>query len=976
LTSRTRALLPTIVIAALLVGAYFVFTEFWTRKLWFDSLSFTGVFTTMLLTQAALFGVFGGAMALLVGASMWLAYRSRPPAASGRSELADRYRAILDRHAGWAIAAPAVVLGAMAGLAAAGDPLTYLSWLNRQPFGTADPYFGLDASFYVFELPVWRAVLGFLLTALVLAGIGAVVVHFSVGSLSFGSTRVVRGQVVFSRPDKVARSSAVRVQLSIIGGLILVVIGLQQLLDPYGFLVQDGSIFTGMHFTDANARVGAKITMAVIAFICAALFFANIFIKRLLAPVASVVLMVVSGIILSMIYPAAIQYFEVKPNEPDKERPFIEAHIAATRQAFGIADVEIEDYAAVTQVSPGQLKNDAEALPGVRLVDPDIVGTTFEQLQQVRGYYTFPKTLDVDRYVIDGKETDAVVAAREIKLSGLPDQQWNNIHTVYTHGNGLVAAYGNRRQTGGAPQWIEKDLPSVGELGDYESRVYFGEQSTQFVIVGREAGQDPIELDTPGGAEGGGERYNVYAGSGGVPMGDVFTRLLYATHFMDLNILLSDRVNASSRILYDRQPAQRVQEVAPWLTLDGNIYPAIVDKRLVWIVDGYTSSDSYPNSERVDSPSATDAMGRPTSINYLRNSVKAVVDATDGSVVLYAWEPDDPILKTYQAAFPGTVKDRSEISPELLAHLRYPADLFDVQRKVLGRYHMTNPAVWYQQSDLWQIPDDPRKTENSSTTEPSYYLSIKWPGDSAAVFSQTSVYVPKARQNLASYLSVVAEATSPDYGKLRVLRMSDTQQIDGPGQTFNAMTTDSQVAQVLRDYTMQGSASAIYGNLLTLPMGSGLLYVLPVYAQRNNTGSYPALTYVIVRFGEHVGIGQTLQEALDKVFQGDAGADTGEGEIAPSDTSPTTTEPATPGATPTATPATTPTATAAATPAATSTAAPTAAPSDAAGYLQQAEDAFTAADQALREGDLGTYQSKVQEARQALDEALKKMGKK
>ena len=334
----------------------------------------------------------------------------------------------------------------------------------------------------------------------------------------------------------------------------------------------------------------------------------------------------------------------------------------------------------------------------------------------------------------------------------------------------------------------------------------------------------------------------------------------------------------------------------------------------------------------------------------MRNSVKAVVDATDGTVALYAWDEEDPMLQTYMRAFPNTVQPRSAISPDLLAHVRYPEDMFKVQREILGRYHMTNPASWYQQSDLWQVPNDPAKTATEAK-EPPYYLSIKWPGDEAPIFSQTTVFVPKGRSNLASYLAVNSEATSPNYGDLRVLRMSDTQQIDGPGQTFNAMTTDEKVAEVLRPFLNQGSAAATFGNLLTLPMGSGLLYVLPVYTQRQgSTGSYPALRYVIVRFGEHVGIGETLQEALDAVFVGDAGADTGEQPTEPG-TEPDNGEPP---------------------------AEMDASPDDqavSAAAMEKAEEAFVAADAALRRGELGVYQEQVDEARAWIEQAYKALGR-
>jgi len=942
---RRSPILLTLGIAAVAIIAFAVFTQVWTDKLWFESIGFGTVFTTELLTRLGLFFGVAIVMALLIGGNMWLAIRLRPRGRrAGDSAVLDAYRRLLESNARIAVLGPALAFGLLAGMSATTEVLPLLAWINAVPFGRTDPVFGLDYSFYVFDFPVWQSLLSFLLTALIFSLIAAALVHFAMGGIRFGRS-----------PGRPQFSQAARVHLSVLTGVLLVLYGLQCLLDRYGMLLSQGTLFTGVHYTDDHARIGAKLVMAVISFLVAGLFFANPILKRGIYPAAALVLMVISGLILTLIYPAIVQSFVVAPNQPDKENPYMQSHINMTRDAFGIADTEVTDYEAVTQVKAGQLKADAEALPGIRLMDPAVIGPTYEQLQQVRGYYTFPDVLDVDRYTIDGKETDVVVAAREINLAGVPDQNWNNIHTVYTHGNGLVIAYGNRRQTMGEPEWIVSQIPPVGKLADHESRIYFGEQSTQYVVTGREPGQDPIELDTPNG------KSNVYTGTGGVPIGDAFTRTLYAARFMDFNLLLSDRVNSQSKILYNRTPKDRVQEVAPWLTLDSNIYPAVVDGRTVWIVDGYTTSSTYPNSQLVNlRDSADDTQSRAVgsqvdaNINYIRNSVKAVVDAYDGSVKLYAWDESDPLLQAYSRAFPGTVQPKSAISPDLLSHLRYPEDLFKVQREILGRYHMTNPYTWYAQSDLWQTPNDPVKA-NADAKEPPYYLSIKWPGDANPVFSQTTVFVPRLRSNLASYLSVVAEATSPDYGKLRVLRMSDTHQIDGPGQTFNAINQDQKVAETLRPFLNQGAASATYGNLLTLPMGNGLLYVAPVYTQRQgNNGSYPALAYVVVRFGSHVGIGSTLQQALDEVFSGDAGADTGEKPVG----------------TASASPSPSPSGSASPSPSSTATANPAAV-----ALLDKAQTAFEAADAALRKGDLATYQSKVNEAKAALADALKLMGR-
>ena len=949
--ARRSPFLPTVIVVAVLVAAFLVYSALWSEKLWFDSTGFTGVFITQLVTQVVLFVIAAVLMGGSVFGNMWVAFSLRPAhRRTGQSAVLDRYRDMLESNVVVTMVVPAALFGVMSGLSAATQALPVLAWLNREPAGVTDATFGLDVSFFMLEYPIWRLAASLLMTAFIFGLAAATAVHFAVGNIALG------------RGAQPGRPGVAGTHLSLLAAGVLVVYGFQHLLDRYGLLLESGTLYTGLHFTDAKARLTASLVLAVISFLVAGLFVVNAFLHRTILPMAGVGLMLVSGLILSLIYPMTIQAFQVAPNEPDYEHPYIDAHLKATKAAYGIGAAELTEYEAVTQVSPGQLREDAAALPGIRLMDPKVIGPTFDQLQQVRGYYSFPEILDIDRYTIDGQETDTVVAARELNPDGIPDRNWNNIHTVYTHGHGFVSAYGNRRQTIGEPVWITRDIPPVGAIEEAQSRVYFGERSINFAIVGRLEGQAPIELDTPGGAQGGGEQYNEYSGSGGVPMGDYWRRLVFAAKFGDLNLLLSDRVNENSKVLFDRTPRQRVEKVAPWLTVDSNLYPAIVEGRLVWIVDAYTTSATYPNSQRVSLATATSdtqtaVLGGQADapINYIRNSVKAVVDAYDGTVDLYAWDDTDPLLRTWAKTFPGTIKPRSEISADLLSHLRYPEDLFKVQRQLLGRYHVSDPRVWYNATDVWEVPVDPVQG-NEREKEPSYYLSIKWPGDDQPVFSQTGVFVPRNRANLAAYLAVNADATSPDYGKLRMLRMSDTKQIDGPGQTQNAITQNPAVAARLLPYQQnRGAASIKYGNLLTLPMGNGLLYVEPIYTERSgNAGAYPALTFVVVRFGEHVGIGATLQEALDEVFGGYAGAETGELPGGQPGTTPEPGQPVEPGQ-PTV-------------PAEVDEAAAVAA-------MDRAEQAFVDADAALRAGDLATYQTKTKEARDALAEALKSMGR-
>ncbi|MDR0436189.1 MAG: UPF0182 family protein, partial [Propionibacteriaceae bacterium] len=945
--SLTRLQRVLIIVAAALAAGFGIvafLTHIYTEWLWYGSVGQQQVYTTRLITAVGLFIAFAALVAALIAVSGLVALKlrprsQRPKQPEGLSQLA-------------VVLLVALGVGVMAGSGASGQVDTFLTWRSAQPFGEVDAYFGLDLGFYVFTLPWWRMVLGYVMTGLVVGGIVAVTLHVLNGVQETPPVKVrARETSGVLIPDFALNNPLTKVsqgQLSVTVALILVVYGIQRLLSRYGFAVSDNDdLFTGIGYTDDHSRITAALVVAVISFICAAVFAANAFLRRWPVAVAAIALMVVSSLIVSTVYPGIVQRFSVRPDEPIVEAPYISAHIEATREAYDIDRVEITAYSAETNVSAGQLRADAEALPGIRLMDPEVIAPAFEQLQQVRGYYSFPAVLDVDRYTIEGQMTDAIVAAREIDMASIPDQSWNNLHTVYTHGYAMVAAYGNRRQPSGEPSWIVGDIPPTGALSEHQARIYFGTRTTEYAIVGAPEGTPPVELDTPGGGTEGAETRNTYAGSGGVSVGGLFNRLLFALKFTDLNLLLSDRVNEESVILFDRTPTERVTKMAPWLSVDGNPFPAIVDGRVVWIMDGYTTTSEYPNSQHVQ-------LGNGTSINYMRNSVKATVDALDGTVSLYAWDETDPILATWMQVFPGLLQPKSAISADLMQHLRYPEDLFRVQRQVLGRYHTTNPDTWYQQSDLWQVPSDPRAT-SAGVKEPPYYLSIKWPDDEQPVFSLTAVYVPRDRENLGAYLAVVADASSPDYGRLRVLKLSDTQQIAGPGQTFNAITTDQAVADRLLPYTKQGSAQAIYGNLLTLPLGGGLIYVEPIYTQRKNestsaTGSYPVLRFVVVRFGEHIGIGDTLQEALDMVFAGDSGAETGEnpGDGTGPGTPPDPDTPTDPGVpidpgTPTE-------------PDQSSSAAVKA-------LLAEAEGFFVAADKALQAGDLAGYQAQLARAR-------------
>ena len=948
-----RWVLPVLAVVVVLAIAISLAVNILTEAFWYDSVGAQRVYWTRLITGILLFLVFGLISGAVVTASLLVGVHGDHGKVPIMGVEVPRWLVV---------ALPAVVIGVGTGWVARSSVDTALGWINQVPFGTTDPTFGKDVSFFVFSLPWWQMVAGTAMAVLVLTGVVQGLYYLVTAQGAPVSVRATQHDGVVTPEVKVSNpfNDKARMHLSVIIALAVADYGWMCLLDRYAYVYGNNGLFTGIGYTEAHARLIARLVVAIIAFICAAVFAVNVKVQRWLLSITSLILMVVSSIIVSGVYPAVVQRISVTPDEPIVQAPYIANNIAATRAAYGIEDTQITDYSAQTTTSAGQLKSDAEALPGIRLIDPYVVPPTFEQLQQVRGYYSFPSVLDVDRYDLNGQTTDVIVAAREIDQSGMPDQSWNNVHTVFTHGFGMVAAYGNQRQSTGEPVWLEGDIPPTGALNETQSRIYFGESTTTYAIVGAPPGTDPVELDTPGGGTGQPETRNTYDGAGGVPIGSLWRRALFALKYGDINLLLSDRVNVDSKILYDRTPVERVQKVAPWLTIDSDPYPAIVDGRLIWIVDAYTATDRYPDSQ--DSTLGSDASA--VNVNYVRNSVKATVDAYDGTVTLYAWDDSDPMLQTWMKTYPGIIQPKSAISDALMAHLRYPEDLFNTQRAILARYHVTDPNTWYQQSDLWQIPTDPRTSQGQ---EPAYYLSIKWPGDSAPVFSQTAVYVPNNRNNLGAYLSVVADARSPQYGQLRVLKLSDTQQIAGPAQTFNAITNDQGVAEQLLPFKQLG-ATPVYGNLLTLPLGGGLIYVMPIYTVGNQAGAYPLLRFVAVRFGDQIGIGDTLQQALDSVFGGDAGAQTGENPTTGTDNtpppSPDTTAP--PDTTSPSSPPSTPSA-----PSTPSTGGGTAAAAQA---LADAQTAFAAAQQALTNGDLATYQSQIAIAQQKVAEAVQDLG--
>ncbi|WP_017793812.1 UPF0182 family membrane protein [Leucobacter salsicius] len=998
--ARPRRLSPlavTVVIVVALILGFLAAAAVTAEVLWYRQVGFLPVLTTQWLAAGTMFVLGFLGMAVPLFFAIDLAYRKRPVYARLTAQL-DRYQELFEplrRLVKWALPS---LIGLFGGFAAAANWQRALLWLNSENTGEKDPQFGLDVSFYLFSLPMLQGIVAFASAVTLLALIAGVATSYLYGGISF-SGRDVRV------------SKATRIQAAILAGLYLLLQAVSLWLDQYRSLTGSEGLRTGAMFQDVHAVIPGKQILAGIAIIVAVLFLVTAFTGKWRLPVVGTALFLVSSIVLGVGYPWGVQQFQVQPDEKSLESEYIQRNIDATRVAYGIDEVKTERYDAVTDAEPGALRNDAATTANIRIIDPEVVSPTFAQLEQIRQYYQFPTSLSVDRYEIDGKIEDTVSAIRDIDIR---DQTgWYNRTLVYTHGYGLVASYGNQRSAGGEPVFLESGIPTSGKLGEFEPRVYFGQNSPEYSIVGGER-KKSIELDFPADAESAAEaaakdapdaqkadptdqtpateeaeaaatdeaaaaeqaaadeaagsgRQNMttFKGDGGPALNNLFTKLIYALKFQDMEVLLSGAVVDGSQILYDRDPVDRVKKVAPYLTVDAAPYASVVDGRIKWIVDGYTTSADYPYSEVQDMNALTvDSANKernplPKPINYIRNSVKATVDAYDGSVKLYAWDTEDPLLKSWGKIFPGTLSDVADMSGDLMSHVRYPTDMFKVQRAVLGEYHVTSPDAFYSEEDKWRTPNDPVSSTQANAQkflQPPYYLTLAAGAKADPNFSIYSTYIPAAegetqRDILTGYLAANSNAgnkkgeISKDYGSLKMLTLPKSNSIPGPGQVQNSFTTDSKVSNLL-NILRQGESEVISGNLLTVPVGGGLLYVQPVYVKAKTGTSFPILQKVLVSFGDQIAFEDTLDGALDALFAGDSGANAGDGNV------------------PTEEPAVDPEAPAVDEGAGSGT------PLTLDAALKELQQAFKDRDAAMKKGDWAAYGKADERAKQALEAAL------
>jgi len=865
LPSRGRLILAIVAALIVLIVLISVYVSLYTDLLWFRSVGYATIFNRRLTTQLLLFFVFAVAMVLIVGANIVVAYRLRPPfrPMSQEQQQLESLRTALHPYRGWALGVVLLIVGVITGSAAAGRWRTWLLWRNGVHFGIKDPQFHRDVSYYTFTYPIQRFVLGMLFAAVVVSLIAVLLTSYLSGGL---------------RPQTPGPKAtpAVRAHISVLLGFFVLFKAIAYWLDRYGLnFSRRGFVDTGASYTDVHAVIPAKTILVVVAVICAGIFFANVRIRNWRLPAIAFGVMVLAAIIIGGVYPLLVQQFSVRPSEADKEAPYISRNITETQIAYNLvpnANVKSTSYTGTPTGDFKALRADKATLPNIRLLDPTELPDTFKQLQGFKSFYAFPQSLDVDRYQVNGQTQEQVVAVRELDQTGLaPGQQsWINQHLVYTHGYGFVSASSDTVQPDGTPVFDESNIPPQGTLAPLtQPDIYFGETSPAFSIVGANPGAPPRELDFPNNSSTG-QQNTTYTGDGGVSIGSTWRRLLYALKFKDKNFLFSSGVTSKSRLLYIRSPRDRVAKVAPFLTLDSDPYPAIVGGRIVWIVDGYTTTDGFPYAARTSLSSATNdtltaGFGTPSGeVNYIRNSVKATVDAYTGAVNLYQWGPRDPVLETWKKAFPGVIKPQSAIPPDLLPHFRYPEDLFNVQRSLLTRYHINDAHAFYAGTDYWKVPDDP--TKPGSLAQPPYYLTFARPGQTSPSFQLTTTLLQNNGRNMAAFVMADSDPSSPTYGTLFSLELPSDALVDGPGivhNNFRAFPAASTEISLLDQHGSQVDE----GNLLTLPLGGGFVYVEPLYVRSaSGTTSFPKLERVLVDFNGTVSYAPTLAQALDVAF--------------------------------------------------------------------------------------------------------------
>jgi len=965
LTRGRRLLIIAGVLVFVLLLSLRSIATFWTDFLWFDSVGFSSVWTTLIFSRVVLV-VIGTVVAFtLLFANLVLADRLSPPqslvAGSPDEEIVERFQQwVSERRLKFRLGLSAF-FGILIGLGAGAWWEDWLLFQNRESFNIIDPVFNNDIGFYVFSVPFYRDLFGwafqfFLITFIVIAAI-----HYLNG-----------GVQIQPRAQRV--SAGVKVHLSVLLAIIAILKAVGYWLDRFDLLYSTRGAAFGATHTDVNAQLPALNLLIGISLVAAVLLLVNMRIRGWTLPAVAVGVWLVTSIALGGIWPAAVQRFSVQPDEINKELQFVDRNIEFTRAAYGLDGVEVRDFAAADDLSADDIAANASTIDNIRLWDPSVLLTTYRQLQELQPFYRFDD-VDVDRYVIDGELTQVMLSGRELDTDGIPGGGWVNQHLVYTHGFGTVLSPANTVTSQGQPDFLLKDITPSRDQSEVvaveQPRIYFGESvaSSDFVIVGTKE----QEVDFPIDVGESGEtaellEFTSYDGAGGVEMGSIFRRAAFALRFADVNTLISGQITGESRVLMVRNLRDRLEKAAPFLAADTDPYLVIDgDGNLVWVQDMYTVTDRYPYSTPADNPGSTaggvPAIGRvnansglPNEFNYVRNSVKATVDAFDGTITFYVFDETDPMIRAYRRIFPSLFSDADEMPSVLQEHLRYPEDLFRVQSDVFTRYHVTDSRVFFNNGAPWEIARDPSTTtsEPQRVSFPSenrpmvpYYLLMQLPDEADLSYLIMQPFTAATRPNMVSF--IVAKSDPDEYGELITFELPRESFVDGPGQVGARINQEPVIS---REFSLlsQGGSDVIQGNMLVVPIEESVMYVQPIYVSADPEGSaaasdiaaLPEVKFVIVVFGDRIVMRETLGESLQAVFGDpsapivdeetsvDGGTDgaTGGGAELPEDVTEAVAQ-----------------------------------------LLQEAEAAFERADAALRDADLATYQREVAEAQRLIDQA-------
>jgi len=920
--ARRRWPIVVVAIAALLLIGFSALSGFFVDLLWFREVGFTQVFWTILRTKIALGLIFGAAFFALLYANLLIVRLITPRfrALTPEQEIIERYRMAFEPYAWWLLPVFAAVIAVFVGFGVTTGWRTFLLWRNSSgvTFGTHDPLFHRDVAFYVFSLPWLKFVQGWLFSSLVGVTFITAIAHYLWGG--------IRPQAP-ALGDKV--TPQVKVHLSVLLGVIVLTKAWGYYLGTFDLLTSRRGVVMGASYTDVKAQLPALRILVFIAIACAVLFLVNIRMRGWALPVIAVGLLALASVTAGAAYPVFVQQFKVKPQELERERPYIIENIAATRAAFGLDVIGSEHPTVAPEVTAQQIKQNTATISNIRLWRPDVLKENFESLERIRQYYEF-RDVDVDRYVLNGQRRVVMLSAREVAQNGIPGggKTWQNQHLYYTHGFGAVAAPVNTATAEGAPDFTLQGIPPVGQpqmLGNGQ-RIYYGESSqVPFVVV--DSGMK--ELDYQGTQTNEQPFISNYEGTGGIPIGGFFERALFAWRYRDINLLISNLVTDNSRIMIYRDIKERVPKAAPFLEFDGDPYAAIVDSKLVWIWDAYTTTGQYPYSQEVDlNDVVTQGTGTPPltgNVNYIRNSVKVVVDAYEGTMTYYVSDPNDPIIRVWENTFPDLLRPITDASADLMAHFRYPENLFQVQAAQYANYHVTDPSVFYGQQDFWQVPPDPTTATEGVAMRP-YYVLMRLPGEPDEKFVLILPFTPQGRQNMVAWMAANSDPGS-DYGKIVSYEFSSgASVVDGPAQVFSRINQDARFSQE-RTLLGQGGSTVLFGDFLVIPIDTGLLYVEPVYVRSKQTSAIPELKRVVVVNGGKVGVGYDLRTAIADSLSGQVtppgGGGGGGGTVQ----------------------------------------------EQIAALLQQAADHFAAAEAALKAGDLATYQTEVNAAQAAVDQA-------